>query len=224
LVARYGADTVRLFCLFAAPPEKDLEWSDQGVEGMSRFLGRVWRLVHGLAPRLAPAGAPLEERAADRELHRLVHRTIGRVTEDVTERLHFNTAIAAVMELVSGIAAAAEAASGAALREAVDVLLRLLAPFVPHLASELWETTGRAEPIEAAGWPTADPAALVRETVELPVQVNGKVRGRVVVPVDADEATVLEAALADAHVQAHLGGRPLRRRLVVPGRLVSLVV
>jgi leucyl-tRNA synthetase len=224
LVARYGADTVRLFCLFAAPPEKDLDWSDQGVEGMSRFLGRVWRLVHGLAPRLAPPGAPLEERPADRDLHRLVHRTIARVTEDVTARLHFNTAIAAIMEFVSGLAAGGEAASGAALREAIDVLLRLLAPFVPHLASELWEVVGHPGAIEAAGWPTADPAALVREMVELAVQVNGKVRGRIVVPADADEAAVLAAALADAQVQSHLGGRPLRRRLVVPGRLVSLVV
>ncbi|HLK10132.1 MAG TPA: leucine--tRNA ligase [Candidatus Binatia bacterium] len=224
LIERYGADTARLFCLFAAPPEKDLEWSDQGVEGMSRFLGRVWRLVHLLAPRLAPAGVPLADGAADRDLHRLVHGTIARVTDDVVERLHFNTAIAAIMELVGGLAAAAEAASGAALREAVDTLLRLLAPFVPHVASELWEVTGHTEAIEAAGWPAADAGALARETIELPVQVNGRVRGRIVVATDADEAAVLAAALADAHVRSHLGGRPLRRQLVVPGRLVSLVV
>ncbi|HZP40146.1 MAG TPA: leucine--tRNA ligase [Candidatus Binatia bacterium] len=227
LVERYGADTARLFSLFAAPPEKDLDWSDQGVEGMARFLNRLWRLVHGLVPRLAPPGTPVPPDAspADRDLHRLTHRTIARVTDDVVARLHFNTAIAAVMELVTGIGeAAAAAAHPAVLREAVDTTLRLLAPFVPHVTHELWEVAGHPTPLAAERWPEADPAALVRETIEMPVQVNGKLRGRIVVPADASEADVVAAALAEAQVQAHVGGRPIRKQVVVPRRLVSLVV
>jgi leucyl-tRNA synthetase len=225
LVGRYGADTVRLFCLFAAPPERDLDWSDQGVEGMSRFLNRVWRTVQALLPRLAAPGTPLPEplSAVDRELHRLTHHTIQRVHEDLATRFHFNTAISAVMEHHSGLGAA-EQASGPALREAVDALLLLLAPLVPHFAAELWEATGHAGALDAAAWPAADPRALVRDLIELPVQVNGKLRGRITVPADAAESDVVAAALGDAQVQSHLGGRPVRRQVVVPGRLVSLVV
>jgi len=224
LIERYGADTARLFCLFAAPPERDLDWSDQGVEGMSRFLGRLWRLVHGVVPRLAPVGTRATGAGADQDLHRLVHRTIRRVSDDLGERPHFNTAIAAVMELVTGVGAAAEQVSPAALREAVDTTLLLLAPFVPHVASELWEASGHADALDAAAWPAVDPAALVQETVELPVQVNGKVRARVTVPAEASEADALAAALADPRVQSHVAGKALRKQVVVPGRLVSLVV
>ena len=225
LVERYGADTVRLFCLFASPPERDLDWSDQGVEGMSRFLGRLWRLVHGVASRLAPAGSPASVATpADGELHRLTHHTIERVTQDVVDRLHFNTAIAAVMELVTATAAAADTGHPATLREAVDTVLLLLAPFVPHVASELWERSGHDDRVTEASWPTVDAAALARATVELPVQVNGKVRGRVTVPVDATADDVLAAALADERVRAQLGGRPVRKHVLVPGRMVSLVV
>jgi leucyl-tRNA synthetase len=226
LIERYGADTARLFCLFAAPPERDLEWSDQGVEGMSRFLGRLWRVVHALAGRLAPPDTTLPPTlgAGDRALHRLTHRTIARVTDDVVNRLHFNTAIAAVMELVSGIADAADSADGAVLREAVDATLRLLAPFVPHVTSELWEVSGHAAGLDAAAWPIPDATALVQDTIELPVQVNGKVRGRVTVAADAPPDDVVAAALADEQVRTHLAGRPVRKQVVVPGRMVSLVV
>jgi leucyl-tRNA synthetase len=225
LVERYGADTARLFCLFASPPERDLDWSDQGVEGMSRFLGRLWRLVHGVAPRLAaPGSPPASDDPAGRELHRLSHHTIQRVTDDVVERLHFNTAIAAVMELVTATMAAAERGHPATLREAVDTILLLLAPFAPHVASALWEVAGHADAVTAAPWPRADPAALVQATVELPVQINGKVRARVVVPADATSDDVIAATLADARVQAQLAGRPVRKQVLVPGRMVSLVV
>ena len=225
LVRRYGADTVRLFCLFAAPPEKDLDWSDQGVEGMSRFLNGVWRLVQTLIPKLPPPGTPLSEplSPADRELHRLTHHTIQRAHQDLATRFHFNTAISAIMEHRTGLAAA-EGATGPVLREAVDALLLLLAPLVPHFAAELWEATGHGSALDASGWPAADPRALVRDVVELPVQVNGKLRGRITVPVDAPESDIVAAALADAQVQGHLGGRPVKRQVVVPGRLVSLVV
>src|SRR5262245_6321607 len=225
LVERYGADTARLFCLFASPPERDLDWSDQGVEGMSRFLGRLWRLVHAVAPRLAPAGTPpATDAAVDRELHRLTHHTIRRVTDDVVDRLHFNTAIAAVMELVTATLGAAETAHPATVREAIDAMLLLLAPFVPHVASELWEVSGHTDRVTEAQWPAADPGALVRTTIELPVQVNGKVRARVTVSVDATADDVLAAALADERVRAQLGDKPVRKHVLVPGRMVSLVV
>jgi leucyl-tRNA synthetase len=226
LMERYGADTARLFCLFASPPERDLEWSDHGVEGMSRFLHRLWRLVQTAAPLLAPPGAalPADANPPDRDLHRLTHRTIARVTEDVVVRLHFNTAIAAVMELVTAIVDATPRAHPAVLREAIDTTLRLLAPFVPHVASELWEASGHATPLDAERWPAADESALVREVIEVPVQVNGKLRGRVTVPADAAEDEVVAAALADPAVQSHVGGRPIRKQVVVPGRMVNLVV
>jgi leucyl-tRNA synthetase len=226
LISRYGADTARLFCLFASPPQRDLDWSDQGVEGMSRFLHRLWRLVHAALPRLAASGTAITGAlsGADRALHALTHHTIERVTGDVADRLHFNTAIAAVMELVTAISEALPTAAPAVLREAVDTTLRLLAPFVPHVASELWEVTGHTSALDAERWPVPDPAALVRDVVELPVQINGKLRARITVPADATEADVVAAALADAQVQTHVGGRPIRRQVFVPGRLVSLVV
>ena len=226
MIERYGADTARLFCLFAAPPERDLEWSDQGIEGMSRFLQRLWRLVHGLAPRLAPPAAALPAALTpeDRELHAVTHRTIARVTEDVCERLHFNTAIAAIMELVNALADAAPHTGAEVLREAVDTTLRLLAPFVPHVTSELWEVAGHRGDLVTAAWPAVDAAALVRETVELPVQVNGKIRARIRVSAEARQEEAIAAALADAQVQTHVAGRPIRRQVFVPGRLVSLVV
>lgn len=225
LIDRYGADTARLFCLFAAPPEKDLDWNDQGVEGMSRFLHRVWRAVHGMRDTLAPIGAPLPSALSseDQALHRLTHRTIERVTEDVGERLHFNTAIAAIMELLTGLQGA-PAATPAVRREAVDTMLLLLAPFVPHVAAELWENTGHPVPLERTPWPTFDPTALVEDEVELPVQVNGKVRSRIRVRVGTEDAQVIAQALADERVQAHVAGRPIRKQVVVPGRMVNLVV
>jgi leucyl-tRNA synthetase len=226
LIDRYGADTARLFCLFAAPPEKDLDWSDQGVEGMSRFLTRVWRLVWSLRERLPPPGSPLPAAMDEtaRAVHRRTHDTIRRVTEDVGERLHFNTAIAAVMELVGELSAAAERVDPTVAREAVDTVLRLLAPFVPHVTAELWEVVGHAESLETAGWPVLDQAALARDRVELPVQVNGKLRGRIVVPADADAEQVVAAALADATVRAQLADRPVRKHVFVPGRMLNLVV
>jgi leucyl-tRNA synthetase len=225
LVERYGADTARLFCLFASPPERDLDWSDQGVEGMSRFLGRLWRTCLLAAPRLAPPGAALPERPSDADaaLHRRTHVTIARVTEDVGERLHFNTAIAATMELLGAIAPVVESADPAILREAVDVALRLLAPFVPHVANELWERTGHADALESERWPRCDPRALRVETIDVPVQVNGRMRGRVRVAADADEAAVVEAALADEAIAKHVGEAGPRKRIYVPGRMLNLV-
>ncbi len=262
LIQRYGADTARLFSIFAAPPERDLDWSDQGVEGASRFLHRLWRIVARghvwlAAAREASASEPSDggadaigagANAADdganaagddadadgdgadaaRALRRLTHRTIARVTEDVERRQHFNTAIAAVMELVNGYAdLVQEAPPAGALRaavvEAVATTLVLLAPFVPHIASELWVGIGGAD-LDAVPWPSVDETALTADAVEMVVQVNGKVRARFSMPPDASEEAVLAQALAEERVQAQIGGKPIRKTLVVPGRLVSIVV
>ena len=226
LISRYGADTARLFTLFAAPPEKGLEWNDQGVEGCARFLNRVWRLVFEQLPVAAAAGAldphSLDETA--RDVRRQVHRTIRKVTEDIDGRFQFNTAIAAIMELVNTISAwPAKAAQPAVLREALETVVRLLAPFVPHLAAELWQALGHGGSLEARGWPACDEAALAAATLLIVVQVNGKVRGKVTVPADADEAAVRAAALADANVAKSIAGQTVRKVVVVPGRLVSVV-
>jgi leucyl-tRNA synthetase len=227
LVRVYGADTARLFSMFAAPPEKDLDWSEQGVEGSHRFLGRVWRLAstQGAPPVLDDPG--LEGAASqDRAFRSLIHETIFRVTRDIGERMHFNTAIAAVMELVNAIYAyrGSGASQNAALVGfATSTVLRLLFPFVPHITSELWERTGAVPGLADMPWPKHDPTALTRESVEIAVQINGKLRSRLVVPADADGDALVELALADERVARELAGRTPRKTIVVPGRLVNLV-
>jgi leucyl-tRNA synthetase len=226
LIARYGADTARLFTLFAAPPEKGLEWNDQGVEGSSRFLHRVWRLV-GDHLALVKGAGPVEPALLDepaRDLRRQVHRTIRKVSDDIADRFQFNTAIAAIMELVNAITAwPGKQQHPAVLHEALATVVRLLGPFVPHLAEELWQELGHADGLEAHGWPACDEAALAAATVLIVVQVNGKVRGKVTVPADADDRSVQAAALADANVARFLAGLTVRKVVVVPGRLVSVV-
>jgi leucyl-tRNA synthetase len=228
LLARFGADTARLFILFAAPPERDLEWSDAGVEGAHRFIKRLWALAEGIADGTAPgSGEPSE---AARDLIRATHRTIVKVTEDIERAYQFNTAIAALMELLNAAtklhADLGERASAdrGALAEAFGTLLVLLSPFAPHVAEELWERLGRAGTLARTPWPEADPKWLTREVMTVVVQVNGKLRDRLELASDADEATVRAAALASAAVQAHLGNKPPRKVIYVPGRLVNVVV
>jgi leucyl-tRNA synthetase len=231
-IAEYGADTARVFELFAAPPEKDLEWSDQGVEGAFRFLNRVWRFVQGHRPGLAlPVdGRPATLSEAGRAFRRVVHETIRRVTDDI-EAFHFNTAISAQHELVNAMYAfAAESADRVAaeerrflLAEAVETLLLLLAPFAPHLVEELWSQFGRRESVFRAAWPVADPAALEREAVQIVVQVDGRVRSRLEVPQGIEEERLKIQALADARVRPWLAARDVDRVVVVPGRLVNIV-
>jgi leucyl-tRNA synthetase len=226
LINRYGADTARLFTLFASPPEKDLEWNEQGVEGCFRFLNRVWRLVSENFTIIDGVGTLDAEnlQPAAKDLRRQVHRTIKKVTEDVDGSFHFNTAIAAVMELVNGITAFPEKeASPEALREAIETVVRLLSPFVPHICEELWKHLGYEDSLETFGWPVWDEKALVAETLLIVVQVNGKVRGKVTVSVDADKEAVEAAALADPNVVRFLEGKTLRKVIVVPGRLVNVV-
>ncbi|MDT8421137.1 MAG: leucine--tRNA ligase [Desulfuromonadales bacterium] len=226
LIALYGADTARLFSLFAAPPEKDLEWNEQGVEGCARFIGRIWRAVSDNLSLIRDCGVlqPVEGAAAD--LHRKTHQTIKKVTEDIDGRFHFNTAIASIMELVNAIYGfKAEGESDPpVLREALETVVRLLAPFVPHLSEELWEQLGYTDGVEAPGWPQWDNDALKTSEITLVVQVNGKVRGKVSVPTEADNQAAEEAALADHNVQRFIDGKQIRKVICVPGRLVNIVV
>ncbi|PLX90728.1 MAG: leucine--tRNA ligase [Desulfuromonas sp.] len=226
LIDLYGADTARLFSLFAAPPEKDLEWNEQGVEGCSRFIGRIWRAVSDNLQLIENCAELQAVEGAAAELHRKTHQTIKKVTEDIDGRFHFNTAIASIMELVNAIYGfKAEGESDApVLREALETVVRLLAPFVPHLSEELWEQLGYADGVEAPGWPQWHDDALKTSEITLVVQVNGKVRGKVSVATEADNQAVEAAALADPNVQRFIDGKQIRKVICVPGRLVNIVV
>ncbi len=229
LIERYGADTARLFSLFAAPPEKDLDWSDQGVDGSFRFLNRLWKMVYENMTVISQA-SPLEVTALDAEgktLRRVVHKTIRKVTEDVEERFHFNTAIAAIMELVNAIHVFApknKHINAPVMREAIEAVVRLLAPFVPHFSEELWVALGHDSGLESAGWPVYDPAAVTDEELLVVVQVNGKLRAKIIVDASASEKIVTDAALADEKVAAHLAGKSIRKVIYVPGKLLNIVV
>jgi len=233
VIETYGADTARMFILFKAPPEKDLEWDDADVEGQFRFLQRLWRLVEGCVQRgltLAPlALAAPAASEADRELRRAVHGAITAVQADLEGNLQFNTAISELMKLSNAMAGLIEQASPAVAQEALRSLLLLLAPFAPHLADELWQKLGGDSGGDGAGsihrqrWPVADASALVRDTIPLVIQVKGKVRGSLDVPADADSATLEQLALASDIAQKWLEGQPPRRVIVVPGKLVNLV-
>ena len=227
LVERYGADTARLFMMFAAPPEQSLEWSDEGVQGASRFLKRVWKAVYSHAAG-GPAGkvdaAALNE--AQRALRRQVHQTLAKVSDDIGRRRTFNTAIAAVMELLNSVVRAETAtlADRAVIQEALELSLLMLSPIVPHICHRLWRVLGHSGAIIDESWPQPDPAALLAATVEIVVQVNGKLRGRVTVATDASEADVRAAALADENVQRFVADKPVRKVIVVAGKLVNVVV
>ncbi len=224
LIANYGADTARLFILFAAPLEKDLEWSDQAVEGCYRFLNRVWRAVYDNRELVDGVGISPQAEGPARDLRRIVHRTIKKVTEDIDGRFHFNTAIAAVMELVNAIYGFdGKDRHPEVVREALEAVVRLLAPFVPHLSEELWGALGHTDGVEAPGWPRWDEAALVQEEITVVVQVNGKVRGKITVAVDASEEQVREGALNSPNVSRFLEGATVRKVIVIPGRLVNVV-
>jgi leucyl-tRNA synthetase len=234
VIDRYGADTARMFILFKAPPEKDLEWDDADVEGQFRFLQRLWRLAEGALER----GVRLEEgnrRAAwttpltpgERELRRAVHAAITAVSADLEGDVQLNTAVSELMKLSNAMASHLETVGEAVAREALTTLLLLLAPFAPHLAEELWQklgaNSGGHNSIHRACWPLVDASALVRETIPLVVQVRGKVRGNLEVPADADAATLEKLALESEIARKWLEGQPPRRVIVVPGKLVNLV-
>ena len=231
MVDRLGADTVRLFMLFAAPPEKDIDWSDEQVDGLFRFLARVWRLFHARQDCFAAPAAALPQAAgAFLELRRRTHRTVKRVTEGMEGDMKYNTGIAALMELVNALYALEPAtdADRAAVREALSALATLLAPFAPHAAEELWhEVQGEAARdrlLADEPWPSFDPALVAADVVTIAVQVNGKLRGEVQAPVSAGEAEVRALAEAEDRVRAHLAGKTVRKVVFVPKRLVNFVV
>jgi leucyl-tRNA synthetase len=227
LIKRYGADTARLFSLFAAPPEKDLDWNEQGVDGCYRFLNRVWKLMHEhletvrSAPSLDCASLTDEERT----LRRAVHKTLKKVTEDIDERFHFNTAIAAVMELMNTLQGARLATPQAAsvMKEALELVVTMLAPFVPHVTEELWQMLGRVMPLSSTAWPAWDADAVVDDELLIVVQVNGKLRSKLSVPAGIDEEQVKALAIADDKVQSFTDGKQIRKVIYVPGKLVNIV-
>lgn len=216
IIAAYGADAARLFILFAAPYDKDLEWSDQGVEGAYRFLQRVYRLVVGTA---YGDGGP-----ADDVARRAVARAVRKVGEDIGERRSFNTAVAALMELTNTLTTAQAKVSQAVMRQSRLALVQLLAPFAPFLAEELWHRLGQAGSVHASTWPTYDPALLVAEEMEVAIQVNGKIRAKVMVSAGTDAAELERLALADERVQPWIDGRQVAKVIAIPGRLVNVVL
>jgi leucyl-tRNA synthetase len=229
LVERYGADTARLFMMFAAPPEQSLEWSDEGVEGAFRFMKRLWKAVHQhVSQGQGPAGTPDKASLtpAQRDLRRQVHETLAKVTVDIGRRRTFNTAIAAVMELMNSLAKFDDRSQQgrAVMQEALETVVLVLQPVVPHACHALWRELGHERPVVDERWPAVDESALARDTIEVVVQVNGKLRGRVTVPAGAGESEVREAALADANVQKFMEGRPVRKFVYVPGKLANVVV
>ena len=230
LIERYGADTSRLFSLFAAPPERDLEWSNRGVEGSYRFLNRVWRLVERyryLFEREGDQEALSPAEAEDLKLARLTHATIKKVTEDIEKRFHFNTAISAIMELTNYLGQLPEEIEdrrpAEAVKDAITSMLLLLHPFAPHISEELWHRLGKEGFLLNQAWPGYDPQLLEVEETTLVIQVNGKVRGHITVSTDAKRAEVEAAALAQERVQVYTRDKKIERVIVVPGKLVSIV-
>jgi leucyl-tRNA synthetase len=244
MTEKYGADALRLYVMFVAPPEKEVEWSDSGLEGCFRFLVRVWRMVDHWAEvvRGIPLRLDLDFNDAERALRRKTHDTIRRVTVDIEERMHLNTAVSSLMELVNALYAFSEGTARgvpskqppsarrterpetvATLKEAVDSLVLMISPFAPHMAEELWEMLGHAGGLKAASWPSFDAAVAKAEEVVVPVQINGKVRARITASAEASEAQLRELALADALVRQHLAGKEVRKVFVGKGPLVSVV-
>ena len=227
LIDQYGADTVRLFTMFAAPPEQSLEWADSGVEGASRFLKRLWKTVHahvGAGPAAALQSGSLND--AQRALRRNVHATLAKVSDDIGRRYTFNTAIAANMELMNELQRFEDDSEQgrAVLQEALEAVVLMLSPIVPHITHALWHALGHAGAVVDCAWPVVDAASLVQDTVSLVVQVNGKVRGRVDVAADADREMVQASVMQEANVLRHIGSKPVKKVIVVPGKLVNIVV
>ncbi|MGR9107552.1 MAG: leucine--tRNA ligase [Gammaproteobacteria bacterium] len=229
LIDRYGADTVRLFVMFAAPPEQSLEWSDSGVEGAYRFLKRLWKSVAGFVnsqqTASVPAFDPQELDEAQKDLRRQLHETIRKVSDDIGRRYTFNTAIAANMELLNALGKFDDDSSrGNAIRkEALEAIVLMLSPIIPHICEVLWKALGHDESLVTAPWPALDEQALALNTLNLVIQVNGKLRGKITVPADASRAGIESAALEDPNVQRFIDGKQIKKVIVVPGKLVNIV-
>jgi leucyl-tRNA synthetase len=232
LLERYGADTTRLFCLFAAPPERDLEWSEQGVEGGFRFLNRVWRYAAGCMPQIRSVdpytGAADRLEVEPRQIYKKTHETIQRVTRDIEDRFHFNTAISAVMELVNTLyafeAGGDSREENSVLRFAVETVVLLLSPIVPHFAEEIWAAMGNQTSVVLSPWPSVRDDALTKDELLIVVQVNGKVRSRFSAETDAGEAQLKERALSDERVRKFIGAKAVKKVIVVKKKLVNIVI
>jgi leucyl-tRNA synthetase len=231
MAQKYGADTGRLYTLFAAPPEKDLEWSEESIEGSWRFLNRVYRLVDRHAERLRSvkhgAGESRELMDAERNLLRKTHQTLARVTSDFEKRWHFNSAIALIMELLNEIYAQEpleENIRPGAMKEILEIVTLMLAPMVPHLSEELWEMLGHSGGLWQEKWPDHDPKLAKDTEVEVVVQVNGRVRGKFLAPAGLQEADLVERATVEQSVAPHLSGKRIVKKIVVPDKLVNLVI
>ena len=227
LIERYGADTVRLFMMFAAPPEQSLEWSDEGVQGSYRFLKRFWTAVVDHADA-GPVEALQKEGLDDGQqaLRRKTHQTIAKISDDLGRRSSFNTAVAASMELINAVNKFDDASpQGRAVeREALEAVVLMLSPMTPHICHALWAQLGHSTALIDERWPEFDESALELDMIELVVQVNGKLRGRVSVPADADKDAIESLAVADENVRRFIDDNPIRKVIVVPGRLVNVVV
>jgi leucyl-tRNA synthetase len=251
MIEKYGADALRLYVMFVAPPEKEIEWTDAGLEGSWRFLARVWRLVDQLTEMIGGEGIPapseVELNDDERAVRRKTHETIRRVTQDLDPRVHLNTAVSGLMELVNELYAfctkcqaigrdtddvarvgeMARAGTVAVLKEGIEALVLMLSPFAPHMAEELWEMLGHPGGVVAAGWPVFDAEVAKAAEITVPVQVNGKLRARLTVDAEIGEDDLRAAALADASVAKHVEGKTVRK-VVVAGsganRIVSVVV
>lgn len=232
LLDQYGADTTRLFCLFAAPPERDLEWSDQGVEGSARFLNRVWRLVFNWYRQITDVqpyiGSPDQLDGDLRDLYKKTHHVIDKVTHDIEDRFHFNTAISAVMELVNQMyntkPGKDQHKAAAVMRHAVESVSLLLSPIVPHFSEEIWQLLGHGQSILLSSWPRCRKDALVKDEVTIVAQVNGKLRSRFAAALDTDEETLKKMAMEDERVLKFIEGKTIRKVIVVPNKLVNIVV
>jgi leucyl-tRNA synthetase len=249
MVAKYGADALRLYVMFVAPPEKEVEWSDSGLEGSFRFLVRVWRLVDHWSGAIGGEAAPAvgdNLTDSERAVRRKTHDTIRRVTVDIEERMHLNTAVSSLMELVNELYAFSEGTvhgapsragtkpdgkversqTIAVLREAIGALVLMLSPFAPHMAEEMWAMLGHnpGPGLARARWPTFDPEVAKAEELVVPVQINGKVRARLTVPAGTSADELRELALADGVVKNHTAGKTIRKVVVAKGPLVSVVV
>jgi leucyl-tRNA synthetase len=227
LMKKYGTDTARLFTMFASPPDQSLEWSDTGVEGAYRFLKRLWRMVNDHVAQGQASALDISALSdKQKEARRKVHETITKVTDDIGRRFTFNTAIAAVMELCNVLGKLDDSSEQgrAIMQEALESAVLLLSPIVPHITHRLWHELGHSEAVIDVSWPKADESALVKDSIELVIQVNGKLRGKIAVPAEASKADIEAQAQADENVQRFTEGKQIRKIIVVPGRLVNIVV
>jgi leucyl-tRNA synthetase len=228
-IEKYGADTIRLYILFAGPPEQDFEWTDEGIQGAHRFLSRLWNFVEERADSLRKAEDSMElltaARGRAREVRREVHVALEGYLRDMEERYQFNTAIAKIMKLYNVLSdfEPSSPSDYAVLKEGVKVLLLMLAPFTPHICEELWQKLGMEGLISLQQLPSVDRKALEVSEVEVPVQVNGKLRSRVVVPVDANESEVRQIALSDGRVKKHINGKEIKRFIYIKNKLINIV-